>query len=216
VDIASPVGPHGLAERDELANTATHALGLVASIAAAAVLVVLAAARGDAWKIVSSAIFGASLIGLYATSTLYHAARTPQLKARLKVMDHSAIYILIAGTYTPFTLVGLRGGWGWSLFGVIWGLAVAGIVFKIFLAGRFRRLSTATYIAMGWLVVVAAVPMVRELSPGTLGWLMAGGVWYTAGTAFYHAKSIPYGHAVWHVFVLMGSLCHVLAVASQT
>ena len=204
------------AQREELANIFTHGLGVVASVVATTLLVVLAASRGDPWKIVSAAVFGASLLALYSASTMYHAARTPQLKSRLKVVDHASIYVLIAGTYTPFTLVGLRGGWGWSLFGVIWGLAVAGVVFKIFLTGRYERLSTAIYIMMGWLVIIAVVPLVRELSASTLTWLVAGGVWYTAGTAFYHAKKLPYAHAVWHVFVLMGSLCHVFAVASQT
>ena len=204
------------ARREELANTLTHGFGVLASAAAAAILIVLAAKEADPWKIVTSSIFGASLIALYTASTIYHAVRKPRLKARLKVVDHATIYVLIAGTYTPFTLVGLRGGWGWSLFGVIWGLAVAGVVFKIFLTGRFNRLSTGIYIAMGWLVIVAVVPMVRELSPSTLAWLLAGGLSYTGGTAFYHNDRLPYAHAVWHLFVLFGSLCHVMAVASQT
>jgi hemolysin III len=205
----------GQAQGEELANTVTHGLGALGSIAACVLLIVQAAAVGDPWKIVTSSIFGASLIALYLASTLYHAARAPRIKARLKVVDHATIYVLIAGTYTPFTLVGLRGGWGWSLFGVIWGLAVAGVVFKFFLTGRYTRLSTGIYVAMGWLVLIAVVPMVRELSPRTLVWLVAGGLWYTSGTAFYHARRLPYAHAVWHVFVMMGSLCHVLAVASQ-
>lgn len=204
------------ARREELANTLTHGLGVLASAIAAVLLIIMAASRGDAWKIVSAVVFGMSLLALYSASTMYHAARAPRLKARLKVVDHAAIYLLIAGTYTPFTLVSLRGGWGWSLFGVIWALAVAGVVFKIFFIGRFHRLSTAIYILMGWLVIIAVVPMLRELSTVTLAWLLAGGLSYTGGTAFYHAKKLPYAHAVWHVFVLIGSLCHVMAVASQT
>ncbi len=204
------------AQREELANTLTHGFGVLASAAAAAVLIVLAARQADPWKIVGASVFGASLISLYSASTLYHATRKPELKARLKVVDHATIYVLIAGTYTPFTLVGLRGGWGWSLFGVIWGLAAAGVVFKIFFTGRFNRLSTGIYIAMGWLIIIAVVPMLRELSPITLAWLLAGGLSYTGGTAFYHNHRLPYAHAVWHLFVLLGSLCHVMAVASET
>ncbi len=213
---ATVAGLPARARREELANTITHGFGVLGSVIAATLLIIMAASRGDAWKIVSAVVFGVSLLALYSASTMYHLARAPKLKARLKVVDHATIYLLIAGTYTPFTLVSLRGGWGWSLFGVIWGLAACGVVFKIFLTGRFPRLSTAIYIMMGWLVIIAIVPMVRELSAGTLAWLLAGGLSYTGGTAFYHAKKLPYAHAVWHGFVLMGSLCHVMAVASQT
>lgn len=201
--------------REELANTLTHAAGIVAGAAGAAVLIVTAALHGDVWKIVGSAVFSATLVLLYTASTLYHAARSPVARARLKVFDHCAIYLLIAGTYTPFTLVGLRGGWGWSLFGVIWGLAVAGTVFKLFFTGRFPRLSTGIYLGMGWLVVIAAVPMARALSPATLAWLVAGGLTYTVGTVFYHSRRIPYAHAIWHLFVLGGSACHFAAVLTQ-
>ncbi len=130
-------------------------------------------------------------------------------------MDHAAIYLLIAGSYTPFTLGDLRGGWGWSLFGVIWGLAACGVVFKLFFTGRFRRISTGIYIGMGWLAVIAIVPMLREMAPVALGWLLAGGVVYTAGTVFYHSRRVPYAHAVWHLFVLGGSMCHAIAVGAQ-
>ncbi|MEJ2504095.1 MAG: hemolysin III family protein, partial [Gemmatimonadota bacterium] len=152
------------------------------SVVAAGVLIVLASVRGDVWQVVGVSVFATTLIALYTASTLYHAARDPALKARLKLLDHAAIYLLIAGTYTPFMIGGLRGGWGWSLFGVIWGLAVAGIALKIVFIGRFRLLSTALYVAMGWLVLVAAVPLVRALDPITLVWLAAGGIAYTAGT----------------------------------
>ncbi|MGH7552632.1 MAG: PAQR family membrane homeostasis protein TrhA [Longimicrobiales bacterium] len=203
------------AEGEEIANSLTHAAGLIASIAGTAILIVLSALNGTARHIVGSAIFGATLVLLYTASTLYHSVRSQRVKARLRVMDHCAIYLLIAGTYTPFTLVGLRGGWGWSLFGVVWGLAVAGLVFKLFTTGRFARLSTAVYLAMGWLGLIAAVPLAQRLSPVTLAWLVAGGIAYTAGTPFYHNRRIRYAHAVWHVFVLAGSVCHAIAVATQ-
>ena len=200
--------------REELANALTHGAGAVASLVGGTALVVLAAVHGDAWKVVSSAVFSATLVLLYTASTLYHAVRAPGAKARLKVFDHCAIYLLIAGTYTPFTLLGLRGGWGWSLFGVAWGLAVAGVVFKLFFTGRFPRLSTALYLAMGWMALVAVVPMVRNLDASVLAWTVAGGLAYTVGTIFYHGRR-PYAHAVWHLFVLAGSACHFVAVAQQ-
>jgi hemolysin III len=131
------------------------------------------------------------------------------------VLDHSAIYLLIAGTYTPFMIGVLRGGWGWSMFGVIWGLAVAGVVFKLFLTGRYPRLSTLIYVLMGWLVLIAAVPMFSLMTRETLSWLVAGGVTYTAGTIFYHNERIPHAHAIWHLFVLGGSVCHAIAVAAS-
>jgi hemolysin III len=203
-----------LDRRAELANTLTHGAGAVASLAGAALLISLAALRGDVWSIVGSAVFGTTLVLLYTASTLYHAAERPTIKARLKIFDHSAIYLLIAGTYTPFMLGALRGGWGWSLFGVAWTLAAAGVVFKLFFTGRFNRLSTAIYIAMGWMVVVAIGPMVQRLPLPVLAWLVAGGLAYTAGTAFYHGHR-RYSHAVWHLFVLAGSACHFVAATMQ-
>lgn len=201
--------------REEIANVITHGAGAVASLVGGAVLLTVAALQGDGWKVASSAVFGATLVLLYAASTFYHAARTPAMKARLKVLDHCAIYLLIAGSYTPFALVGLRGGWGWSLFAVAWTLAAAGTVFKLFYIDRFPRLSTATYIGMGWLAVVAIVPMVQRLSPATLAWMVAGGVTYTVGTVFYHSRRIRYAHAIWHLFVIGGSACHFAAVLTQ-
>jgi len=201
--------------REEIANVITHGAGAVASLAGGGVLLSVAALRGDGWMVASSAVFGATLVLLYAASTLYHAARTPAVKARLKVLDHCAIYLLIAGSYTPFALVGLRGGWGWSLFAMAWTLAAAGTVFKLFFIDRFPRLSTATYIAMGWLAVVAIVPMVQRLPTATLAWMLAGGIIYTAGTVFYHSERIRYAHAIWHLFVLGGSACHFAAVLTQ-
>ena len=201
-------------EPGEVANVVTHGIGIAASVVAGALLVVMASLRGDPWQIVGVSVFATTLIALYTASTVYHAARGPRLKARLKVLDHSAIYLLIAGTYTPFMIGGLRGPWGWSLFGVIWGLAVAGIALKLVFIGRFKLLSTAVYVAMGWLVLVAAVPLVRAFDATTIAWLVAGGVAYTAGTPFYHNTRIRHAHAVWHVFVLAGSVCHGVAVAT--
>lgn len=200
--------------REELANVVTHGVGLMAAIAAAAALIVYASITGDVWEIVGVSVFATTLVTLYTASTLYHAARDPVVKARLKVFDHSAIYLLIAGSYTPFMIGELRGGWGWSLFGVIWGLAVIGVGLKLVFIGRFRLISTLVYVAMGWLVLVAAVPLVRTLDPATLAWLLAGGVAYTVGTPFYHNRRIRYAHAIWHLFVIAGSACHAVAVAT--
>ena len=201
--------------REELANALTHGAGLLASTAGATLLVVLASFRGDVWSIVGSAVFGGTLVLLYIASTLFHTARTPRVKARLQVFDHCAIYLLIAGTYTPFTLLGLRGGWGWSLLGVAWGLAAAGVVFKLFFTGRYPRLSTALYLGMGWMSLVAAKPMIERFPVETLAWIVAGGLAYTGGTYFYHSRRIPYAHAIWHLFVIAGSACHYVAVLTQ-
>jgi len=201
--------------REELLNALTHGLGVILSIGAGAVLITLAVIYAGAREVVSVSVFVASLTLLYTASTLYHSARHPVWKARLKVLDHCAIFLLIAGTYTPFTIAALRGGWGWSLFGVVWGLAVVGIVFKVFFTGRFHALSTATYVGMGWLVVIALAPLSQVLTATAMAWLVLGGVLYTAGTLFYHVERIPYSHAIWHLFVLAGSVCHFVAVTAQ-
>jgi hemolysin III len=200
---------------EETANAAKHALGVLGSLVGGSVLITLAARRGSAWDVVGVAVFVAALITLYTASTLYHAARAEQARRRLKMVDHCAIYCLIAGTYTPFMIGSLRRGWGWSLFGVIWGLAVSGIVFKALWIERFPRISTAVYVAMGWLIVLAAGPLVQSIEPAALAWLIAGGMTYTAGTAFYHSRRIPFAHAIWHLFVLAGSVCHGVAVGLQ-
>jgi hemolysin III len=197
--------------REEIANAATHAVGLLASVVGVVVLVYLGAVRKEALHAASAGVYGATLVALYAASTLYHAFRRPEIKRVLRVLDHCAIYLLIAGTYTPFVLVGLGGGWGWTLFGVIWAMAAAGIVFKVFATGRFAVISTAAHVAMGWLGVVALGPLVRSLSGAALAWLLAGGIAYTAGTLFYHRK-VPYSHALWHLLVLLGSACHFAAI----
>ena len=199
---------------EEIANTITHGIGLLLSIAGFVVLLVLAALRGTAWHIVACSIYGATLICLYTASTLYHAVISPRVKRALRIFDHSAIYLLIAGTYTPFLLVSLRGPWGWSLFGVIWGLALVGVLFKFWFVERFAILSTAVYLAMGWLVVIAAKPVITHLPLTAIIWLLAGGLAYTGGVIFFAAKRIPYNHAIWHLFVLAGSICHYFAVLS--
>ena len=199
--------------REEKINAVTHGAGILASALGGTLLIVLASLRGDGRLIVGVSIFAATLVLLYSASTLYHASLNDAARSRLKVLDHAAIYLLIAGTYTPFTLAGLEGAWGWSLFGTIWGLAAAGVIFKLFFTGRFTRLSTVIYIAMGWLALIAIVPLVRALSPVTLGWLVAGGVTYTLGTLFYHSRR-QYAHGVWHLFVLGGSVCHGIAIAT--
>jgi hemolysin III len=197
---------------EELANSLTHGVGLALSVAGFIVLVVLAAMRGSAWRIVSCAAYGSTLISLYTASTLYHGIRSPRLKRILRVCDHSAIYLLIAGTYTPFLLVNLRGSWGWSLFAVIWGLAMAGILFKVWFVEHFSILSTAVYLLMGWLALIAVKPMLLWVPHSGLLWLLAGGVLYTVGVVFYAWKKVPYNHAIWHGFVLAGSTCHYFAV----
>ena len=201
--------------RHELASALTHGVGAMAALAGSAVLITLAALHGDAWQLGASIVFGVTLLLLYVASTLYHSVQHPVTKGRLKVFDHCAIYLLIAGTYTPFTLIGLRGPWGWGLFIAIWTLAIGGVVFKLFYTGRFKRLSTLIYIAMGWLIIVAIKPMLNSLDAWTLGWLLAGGLFYTLGTYFYHRESIPYSHAIWHLFVIAGSVCHFIAVTAQ-
>jgi hemolysin III len=198
--------------KEETINALTHGLGALLSLAGLVVLVILASLRGGAWHIVSCSIYGVTLVLMFAGSTLYHSFRNPRRKHVFRIIDHAAIFLLIAGTYTPFVLVTLRGGWGWSLFGVIWGLAVAGIVFQVFFIGRFRVLQTLIYLLMGWLVVIAAKPLLAGLPRPGLLWLLAGGLSYTVGALFYLWKKLPYHHAAWHLFVLAGGICHYFAV----
>ncbi len=198
--------------QEELANSVTHGIGTGLSIAGLIILVVLAVKQGSVWHVVSFSIYGSSLILLYLASTLYHSFQKPRLKHVFRVLDHSAIYVLIAGTYTPFMLVSLRGPWGWSLFSVVWGLAVAGILFKSLFISRFERLSLVVYLLMGWLGLIAARQMWMEIPTGGLIWLVAGGVFYSLGVIFYQWRLFPYHHAVWHLFVLAGSICHYFSV----
>lgn len=197
---------------EELANRVTHALGALLGLAGLVLMVVMASLHGDAWHVVSTAVFGTTLVLLYTASTLYHSVSGESLRVLLRKFDHAAIFLLIAGTYTPFALVTLRGAWGWSLFGVVWGLAVAGVTLKFWFTGRFRVISTLTYLAMGWLVMIAIKPLVAALPAGGLKLLVAGGLCYTGGAAFYLWKRLPYHHAIWHLFVLAGSACHWAAV----
>jgi hemolysin III len=199
-------------EREELANRLTHGLGAGLSVAGLVLLVVFAARHGNAWHVVSAAVYGTTLVLLYTASTLYHSFRDERHKQLLRKFDHAAIFLLIAGTYTPFVLVTLRGPWGWSLFGVVWGLAVAGVTIKFWLAGRFRVISTLIYLAMGWLVLIAIKPLVAALPAGGMKLLLAGGLCYTGGAGFYLWKQLPYHHAIWHLCVLAGSACHWAAV----
>ncbi len=199
-------------KNEELLNSLTHGLGIAASLVGGAGLITMTAIYGDGWQLAGSVVFSASLVLLYSASTLYHAAKKTELKKRLRIFDHASIYILIAGTYTPFMMVGLRGGWGWSLFGIVWGLAIVGVVAKLFLTGRFNKTSTAVYLAMGWLAIFAIGPLMKVLPISTLLWMMAGGLFYTVGTVFYLSRRIPYAHAIWHLFVLSGSVCHFAAV----
>jgi hemolysin III len=201
--------------REEFYSAVTHGFGALAALAGGIVMITVAALHGDGWQLASAIVFSASMLLLYVASTLYHAMDSPRAKSRLKVFDHCAIYLLIAGTYTPFTLVGLRGDVGRNLFIAIWSLAAAGMVFKLFFTGRFRLLSTGVYVAMGWMVLLAIRPVMAALDGWTLGWLIAGGVAYTLGTVFYHRPSMRYSHAVWHLFVVAGSVCHYIAVFAQ-
>lgn len=197
---------------EELANAITHGVGVILSIVGLVLLVVVGARHGDAWHVVSGAIFGTALVALYTASTLYHSVRRPGAKQVLRKFDHAGIFLLIAGTYTPFLLVSLRGLWGWSLFGVVWGLGLTGMALKFWLAGRFRVLSTAVYIVMGWIVLIALRPLTAAVPSQGVWLLVAGGFCYTGGAAFYLATRLPYHHAVWHLFVLAGSICHFFAV----
>jgi len=197
---------------EEIANSITHGVGVLLSVAALVILITVALQRGSAWHVVGFTIFGSSLILLYLASTLYHGIQHPRVKTVLRRFDHGAIFLLIAGTYTPFLLTNLRGPWGWSLFGVIWGIAVFGILFKAFATRGFERLSVAIYIPMGWLAIIAVKQLFTELPPASLLWLVVGGVTYTLGITFYAWKRLPFNHAVWHLFVLGGSISHFFSV----
>lgn len=197
---------------EEIINSLTHAIGLLLSIAGTAVLVASASVMGDPWKIVSFSVFGASLALLYGASMLYHGSRRPHWRAIYKMLDHCAIFALIAGTYTPFLLVNMRGTVGWTLFGVIWGLALTGIVLKILFGNRYKLARVGIYLAMGWLVMFASGELVDSVSPLGFWLLLAGGITYTAGVVFYLANRLPYNHAIWHLFVVGGSVCHFYAI----
>jgi hemolysin III len=207
----APTAPRRLTVGEEVANTITHGIGGALAIAGLVVLVTVAALRGSAWHVVGCSVFGATMVLLYTSSTLYHAIPAPRAKRILRRIDHASIFLLIAGTYTPFTLVSLRGPWGWTLLGVVWGLALLGILLQ---TGSLRRpvLAVALYIVMGWTVVVAIRPLLAALPPGGLALLILGGLAYTAGVGFYVWRRLPYHHAIWHGFVLTGTVLHFFAV----
>ena len=190
-------------------NSISHLVGALLATAGTAVLITLAARLGDPWKVVAFSIYGAMLVALYAASTAYHSVRRRTIKAVLQKLDHCSIYLLIAGSYTPFALVSLRGPWGWTLLGVVWSLAVLGIAQEIWLARGARRLSLALYVLMGWLALAAVVPLWQALGPGGFAWLAAGGALYTGGVAFYVAdERLRHSHGIWHLFELGGSSCN--------
>jgi hemolysin III len=197
---------------EEIAHAVSHGVGIAASLAAIPWLIVTAALHGDAWRIVGGVAFGVAALLMFGTSTMYHATRTPRAKAMLRTLDHAAIFLLIAGTYTPFTIGVMRGSWGWALFGIVWTLAVFGIIAKTTGGLRVPMLSTVLYVAMGWIGIVGIKQLSASLTPQQLSWLLAGGVFYTCGVPFYIWKGRRYMHAVWHLFVLAGVACHFVAV----
>ena len=198
--------------KEEKINVISHAIGLVLSIVALVLLVVYSSLYGDVWHITSFAIYGASLIVLYSASTFYHYSQNPKLRSRLNIFDHAAIYVLIAGTYTPFTLVVLKGWVGWTIFGISWGLALIGIVLKLFYTGKYDKISTIAYVLMGWVIIFALKPLINNFPLNGLLWLLAGGIFYTIGAVLYSFKNMKYNHAVFHIFVLLGSFSHFMAV----
>lgn len=198
---------------EEFVNAITHGVGLLLSLGGLPVLVVLASLHGSAWHVVSCTVYASTLVLLYSASTLYHGISSRRAKPILRRLDYSAIYLLIAGTYTPFALVTLRGGWGWSLFGVVWFLALAGVLVETLARRRLGWLSLSFYISMGWLLLLAWKPFFANLQPGGIALVGAGGLAYTGGTLFYAWRAFPYHHALWHLFVLAGSVLHYLAIA---
>jgi hemolysin III len=197
---------------EERINITSHAIGFILSVVALVLLVMHAVLHGHFWHIVSFSVFGISLIALYAASTIYHSAENIVLRSKLRIIDHAAIYVLIAGTYTPFTLITLGGLTGWVIFSVSWGMAFVGIILKIFFTGKYDVISTLMYVFMGWIIVFALEPLIHNLSSEGLFWLVAGGVAYTVGAVLYSIKKIKFNHAIFHVFVLIGSICHFVSV----
>jgi len=201
-----------LSSEEEIFNSITHGIGTLLSIAALVLLVVYACNKGDVWHIVSFSIFGASLVILYLSSTLYHSFTKAKLKNLFVRFDHAAIFLLIAGTYTPYVLTTIRGALGWTLFGIIWGLAIAGIVIRSIYLTRFRKLMVGIYVAMGWMFLIAIVPMVRNLPVSSTVFLFLGAACYSVGVIFYAWRKLKYGHGIWHLFVLAGSIMHFFSV----
>jgi len=198
---------------EEIANSVSHGVGLLAALTAAPILVIAAVHRGPATDVVGAGVFATTMVLVYLMSTLYHASPQSKAKRFLNVLDRSAIYLLIAGTYTPFTLGVLRGAWGWTLFGLVWALALAGIALMVVRGLRHPKIAMLLYLAMGWLAIIAVKPIYVAVPTWGLFWLVAGGLAYTAGLAFYRAKQIRYTHFIWHLFVVAGTSCHFVAVA---
>jgi len=198
---------------EEFLHAVTHGAGVIFAIVCLSWMLHISIGTADPWRITSSVVYGLSLIALFLSSTLYHAWPETPLKKHLRILDHCAIYLLIAGTYTPFLLVAMRSGTGWWLFGAVWTLATAGILTKLWLRHRYPRLTLFSYLALGWLVVLAAPEVAAAIGPRGMAWVVAGGLFYTVGAAFYAAKKLPFNHAIWHLFVLAGCVCHFLAVA---
>jgi len=197
---------------EEIFNSAIHAIGALLGVAGLVILTVMAAKQGSAIKVIGSVIFGTSLIIMYSASALYHAVRQSHWKRFYKVVDHSSIYLLIAGTYTPVVLVVLNGGWGWSLFGIIWGLALIGLIFKLFATGKYEFVSVTAYVCMGWLALIVVKPLYDHLPIVGFIWLVAGGLSYTIGVIFYALDQLRFAHTTWHLFVLGGSICHFFLI----
>ncbi len=198
--------------KEEIFNSVTHGIGFFLSIAGLVLLVTLSVMKGMGWHIAACTIYGVSMMLLYLSSTLYHSIPNPSAKYVFKIMDHCSIFLLIAGTYTPFLMITLHGSWGWSLFIVIWSLAFIGIIMKIVFINRFKILSTVIYLLMGWIVMVAIKPLLNTLPFAGFMWLLAGGLFYSGGVVFYMWKKLPLSHGIWHLFVLAGSICHFIAV----
>jgi hemolysin III len=197
---------------EEFFNSITHGVGIIISISALIIMVFFSSRYGNTIHIVSSSIFGIALVLLYTASTLYHSFQKPRIKHTFKIIDHSCIYILIAGTYTPFMLVTLHGTLGWTIFSVVWSLTILGILFKVFFINRFKIISTIAYILMGWLIIFAIKPLYQALPGNAIAWIVSGGLIYTLGTIFYAWEKLPFNHAIWHSFVLAGSICHFFAI----
>jgi hemolysin III len=199
-------------EAEELVNRLTHGLGALLSLVGVSALITMAARQHEGYRIVSACIYGASMITFYCLSTAYHSVRRPYVRYVFRILDHASIYLMIAGSYTPFALVSLRGPWGWSLLGTVWGLGILGAVLKISTAHRLRYIGPLLYILLGWIVVIALKPLSAALALNGMVLLFAGGFFYTAGVAFYLWDRLPYNHAIWHLFVLAGSACHFCAI----
>ncbi|WP_084019085.1 PAQR family membrane homeostasis protein TrhA [Desulfuribacillus alkaliarsenatis] len=198
--------------KEEIFNSVTHGIGALLSLVALVVLVSFASIQGDPWRIVSFSIYGFTLFFLYLSSTLYHSVFHEKTKRVLRVFDHVSIYLVIAGSYTPIALVAIHGPWRWIIIGLIWSIAITGIVLKIINLNKTKKFSTALYVAMGWLVIIAIKPMLEMVPTGLLIWLLVGGLFYTFGIIFYACKRIPFNHGIWHIFVLSGSIAHFIGI----